>query len=255
MVEMLEKDSIIAKVLQKIKVPSKENLDIPRRNMPQIKRKHMDKFKDWLEDQKIKVKETSIPAKDLKPTQKDFNIKKVKELLDTNSEKLNKMLLVSKDNYILDGHHKWLAHINMDEHKKIKVMQVDLSAQDFLKKTKEFPKVRYKDLQDNEFKNTDPSKKYAITNKVLAKLKNSSSIVKLIKELALKHNKLTPENAVAYARNFEKYHNFKVPTNPKTKKTKMNEEDIILVELEGREEKDWYPVWIDDALGGMYGEY
>jgi len=89
-----------------------------------------------------------------------------------------------------------------------------------------------------------------IVKKVLAKLSEDSfsNHNKWVKDLAKKYKTLTPENAIAYAREFEKYHNFKVPDKPKTKKT----EDMIEVQLESG---DWYPVWIDDNMGGLYGEY
>jgi hypothetical protein len=160
----------LSKVLKKIKIPKKENLDIPRRNMPQIKTKHLDKFKDWVKDQGFKTEKDYIPAKDLKPTQKDFNTKKVFEILNNDPEKLKKTILVSKDNYIIDGHHKWLAHYNIDENKKIDVLKVNLEVEDLLEKAKEFPKVRYKDIDDKVYKKTDPKLKYAICS-ALAKLK------------------------------------------------------------------------------------
>jgi len=139
--------------------------------MPQIKTKHLDKFKDWIKSEGLSAKKESIAAKDLKPTQKDFNIKKVIEILNNdNSEKLKKTILVSKDNFILDGHHKWLAHFNIDENKKIDVLKIDLNVEDLLDKAKEFPKVRYKDLSDNVYKKTDPKLKYAVL-KILTRLK------------------------------------------------------------------------------------
>lgn len=165
------KKKILNKISKKIKIPEKENLDVPRRNMPQIKTKHLDKFKDWIKSQGFSTKKEYIFIKDLKPTQKDFNIKKVVELLNNkDSDKLKKVILVSKDNFILDGHHKWLAHFNMDENKKLEVLKIDLDVKDLLEKAKEFPKVRYKDIEDNIYKKTDPKLKFAIL-KILSRLK------------------------------------------------------------------------------------
>lgn len=185
-------NKILSKVIDKIKIPKKQNLDIPRRNMPQIKTKHIDKFKDWIESEGIQSKETTISPKDLKPTQKDFNTEKVRNILNKELYKLDKLILVSKDGFILDGHHKWLAHFNLNDEKPVKVLQVDLNAEDFLEKAKEFPKVQYKDIKDNTYKNTDPKLKYAsIIKKVRKKIKNSSAInlietkdMELIKEMA-----------------------------------------------------------------------
>jgi Zn finger protein HypA/HybF involved in hydrogenase expression len=145
-------------------IPDEENLGVPRRNMPQIKRKHMEKFIDWLKEEGVKVKEVKIPLTDLKPTQKEFNTQKVHLMMNEDKHKLSKPLFVSKDNYILDGHHRWLAQLNIDDTKKAKCIQVDLDAKEFLDKAKDFDKVRYKDLDDNTFKDTDPNLSYADVN-------------------------------------------------------------------------------------------
>jgi hypothetical protein len=142
-------------------IPKKKSLEVPRRNMPQIKKKHMDKFVNWLEKDGISVKETEIPVMNLKPTQKDFNTQKVHLMMNEDKHKLSKPLLVSSDNYILDGHHKWLAQLNIDEKSKAKCIQVGLKAKDFLEKAKQFSKVKYKDINDNMYEDTDPNLSYA----------------------------------------------------------------------------------------------
>lgn len=70
-----------------------------------------------------------------------------------------------------------------------------------------------------------------------------------------KFKELTPENAIAYTRLCEDYHNFKVPAHPKTYKKKECGSDMIFVELEGKDRSDWHPVWMDDKKGHLYGEY
>lgn len=154
--------------IKDIEVPDDKSLGIPRRNMPQIKKKHLAKFMKWLKDEGITVTNTTIKIKELKPTQKDFNLKKVMETINFNREKLEKPLLISKDNYIIDGHHKWLAHLNLSgKNKSINVMQADLTAKDFLAKARQFSKVKYKDVDDNVYKKIDKKQKYAyIINKV-----------------------------------------------------------------------------------------
>ncbi len=144
-----------------LEIPNKDkNLGIPRRNMPQIKKKHFEKFIEFLKEEGVEVKEVKISPLKLKPTQNEFNMGKV-QLMGPDKEKLKKPLLVSSDNYILDGHHKWLANLNLDEKKDVSCIKVNLKAKDFLDKAKEFDKVRYKDINDNTFKETDPKLAYA----------------------------------------------------------------------------------------------
>lgn len=75
---------------------------------------------------------------------------------------------------------------------------------------------------------------------------------KKVKDLAKKYPKLTEENAIEYAREWESYHKFKVPNNPKTKKYNDRGTEIIEVELANGH---WYPVWHAPSYGGLYGEY
>jgi len=75
---------------------------------------------------------------------------------------------------------------------------------------------------------------------------------KKVKDLAKKYPKLNEENAIEYAREWESYHNFKVPNKPKTKKYKDRGTEIIEVQLA---DGNWYPVWHDPDYGGLYGEY
>jgi hypothetical protein len=230
--QMDKKISLVKKISNKLKIPKKDNLGIPRRNMPQIKNKHMDSLQNWLENEEISYKEVLIPAKKLKPTQKDFNTKKVEILLKNDeNKKLEKALLVSKDFYILDGHHKWLANLNLDENKKIKCIQVDLDIVNFLKKIKEFPKTRYKDLKDNTFKTTDPKLKYAskrkkLIAKILAKLnlinlKDENRIRELVNSnsydilIDLARNKNIPKDvAVVLSKNKEEDVKIELLNNP-----------------------------------------
>lgn len=76
-----------------------------------------------------------------------------------------------------------------------------------------------------------------------------------LRNLSKKLNKLTPENAIEYARAIQKWHRFEVPENPNTKKVKEHGTDIIYVELDGHKEKDWLPVWWDSMFSGLYAEY
>ena len=45
--------------------------------------------------------------------------------------------MVSKDGYVIDGHHRWLAHYNLD--RKMPVIEINLDIEDALDKMHEFP--------------------------------------------------------------------------------------------------------------------
>ena len=110
-----------------------DNLGIPRDQMPQFKGKPQpgtpaadmevdDKgevdteplFKKMLEEKGIKVVQTEIPSDKLKATQKDLVGAKVVGMmgaLEENPEhpSITAPIYVSRDGYVIDGHHRWAA--------------------------------------------------------------------------------------------------------------------------------------------------
>lgn len=89
---------------------SHKTFHVPRDQMPQIESAHV---KDFLKSIGHPYDIELVPTKDLIPTQGEFNFDKVKGM-DVNS--MCKPILVSEDNYVLDGHHRWLANHNIGDH-------------------------------------------------------------------------------------------------------------------------------------------
>jgi hypothetical protein len=110
-----------------------DNLGIPRDEMPQFKgtatpgsrAASMDAdasgevdtepvFREMLQQKGIKVLQTEVPADKLKATQKDLVGAKVVGMMgalekDPNHEKITAPIYVSRDGYVIDGHHRWAA--------------------------------------------------------------------------------------------------------------------------------------------------
>jgi hypothetical protein len=120
------------------------SLDLPRGSMPQITQANTMEFIDWLENQGIVVQFLSMPVALLKSAQKEVDSKKVVAL--QNSQSIStKPFIISKDNYIFDGHHRWLALLNRDPHFSVDTYRVNLPLKDLLTKAREFPKTIYID--------------------------------------------------------------------------------------------------------------
>lgn len=113
-------------------VPNKnKSLDMQRRSLPQIDLKALLKDKDFL------ISKRSLRTKDLIPTQKHFNDDKVNGMIAAHES--GKMagkpfggVIVSKDNYIIDGHHRALAAHNTTG--AVDVVQIDDNIDDALEK-------------------------------------------------------------------------------------------------------------------------
>lgn len=142
------------------------NLGIPREDMPQFKGKPqpgtpaadmpVDKngevdtepiFKKMLADRGIKVLDTEIPSDALKATQSELVGSKVAGMTkalekDPNHEKITAPIYVSRDGYVVDGHHRWAAvtsnAIKNGEPANMKVRVIDMDAKDIIPMANKF---------------------------------------------------------------------------------------------------------------------
>lgn len=145
-------------LLETIFVP-KGNLGIPRRNMPQIEDSDQKEFFSYMKKNGGGVSKEKIKATLIKPIQKEIRADIVKQLVKKDSKKLQKPLIVSKDNFLLDGHHRWLALLNIDKDIEVQVVKIGLPMKKLLDLARKFPKVVYKDVNNKQFDDIDPKLK------------------------------------------------------------------------------------------------
>lgn len=119
-----------------------------RHAMPQIK--DFDAFIKDLEDNGIAVETLSIPPGELKPTQGNFNEQKVKGMIENGSWS-SKPIVSSDDDFVLDGHHRWLSAAQVN--KPIRSRVIGMPIEELLDFVKGKPYVETRDL--NESKATD----------------------------------------------------------------------------------------------------
>lgn len=123
----------------KIKIPKRGYF--PRNKMPQLG--PVDKFLENLKRHNIEHDRVTIDSSKLKPLQSEFDIDAVRSVMDQ-PRKTKSAIVISKDNYILDGHHRWLAHYNLGT--DTPTIKVDMPAVELLKKVKSFENTSYKDI-------------------------------------------------------------------------------------------------------------
>jgi len=114
--------------------------------MPQIPAKQLPEFIAWLELKGVGVRTGRKAVEDLKATQKEINSEKVQSMRGKNLG--NAPIIVSKEGYVLDGHHRWAALLADDPKNLINVVQVGLPIRTLLKVGFDFPGVFVKDLDD-----------------------------------------------------------------------------------------------------------
>jgi hypothetical protein len=114
-------------------------------------------FVDFLKKEKIKVTEPAdnepVPVGKLKATQKEIKAGKTFGIAEAyfkgKYDPTDAPIIVSSDNYILDGHHRWSAMLTADPEAKMKVRRIHLPMKEVLEKSFSMPGVYRMDLQDN----------------------------------------------------------------------------------------------------------
>ena len=144
-----------------------DNQGIPREEMPQFKGKAVegsraagmetDKdgevdtepvFREMLKEKGVKVLQTEVPADKLKATQKDLVGEKVIGMMgalekDPTHPKITAPIYVSRDGYVIDGHHRWAAIVahnakNPDNPIPMKTTVIDMDIKDAIPMANKF---------------------------------------------------------------------------------------------------------------------
>lgn len=118
----------------KINLAKKRTMCIQRLDMPVIAADQVKDLQSMLLEVGIKFRYITIPAYKLKPVQKEIYLdKSAKDILKRGQYKTKVYLrnystiTVSKDLYIVDGHHRWLSAMLINPKMSIKVFQIGLA--------------------------------------------------------------------------------------------------------------------------------
>ena len=109
--------------------------EIERKDMPQVRGKDMPDMLKAFDDNGIAYRRGKVAVSLLKPTQEDGIASKVDAIATgLQSGKTFSPIVVSKDGWIMDGHHRWLAQkkVNGDNY-SMEVVMVMLPKMDALK--------------------------------------------------------------------------------------------------------------------------
>jgi ribosomal protein S18 acetylase RimI-like enzyme len=127
----------------KIQKPDeKDTMGIKRAEMPQVATKDYPEFIDYLKDNGAHFTKDTVSPDSLKAIQGEFSDQGIEKAL--MKQHIKKPSIVSSDNYIIDGHHRWLAAMNTGQ--KVDIFRVDKPGKELLQLVKDFPKTTYKDI-------------------------------------------------------------------------------------------------------------
>lgn len=129
------------------------HLNIERRDMPQIETRYLPELFKWIKSTGVKIHSEKVVIGKLNPSQKTVNHRAIKKLMIEKPKKLHKPLIISKDNYLLDGHHRAFAILNLNKEERVDALRIDLNALDALELLRQFDKTVYKNKNNKVFKN------------------------------------------------------------------------------------------------------
>lgn len=108
-----------------------------RSQMPQIPEANKNTYLNYFKNRGISVKPKVVKLSSLRLTQNEINKVKVWKLMQAireNKKRFRSMpkIIVSADNYIVDGSHRFVAALNLDEWDEIEVWKIDLPIKEIL---------------------------------------------------------------------------------------------------------------------------
>lgn len=117
---------------------------IPRREMPQIAAADHKDYLYHLKQHGVLTTHETVPAHTLNPTQKNFDADKVKQMSLKTAADPKKPILITRDNDILDGHHRWKKLLDYNQNSNIRAIRLNTNTAHAIEVSKKFPKVFYK---------------------------------------------------------------------------------------------------------------
>lgn len=145
-------DEDFINLLQELKIVKprvKDTLGVPRNKMPQIARQHYDEYFEYMKEHGVTFVKQTIPVKDIKATQKEFSDAGViKSVLKGKIRTKIKPVIISSDNFIIDGHHRWLATLNISPNERVDVVRASAKGKEVLQLTLKFKRVTFKTIYE-----------------------------------------------------------------------------------------------------------
>ena len=190
----------------KYKSKMHHNIGKSRDEMPQIDDKNLADFILHFGNKDVSVKKIKISLGKLKPAQNELDSKKIYNIFANsfNDDFEKKTYIISKDNYLLDGHHNWAAQLELnDESEKVSAYKINLPIKQLIKRSNMLSLSKKKDINDNIIKKSkyinidgefnsldDLSKSFCellnIDNR--PKLRNSENLIKTFFEIEKSFN-------------------------------------------------------------------
>lgn len=144
-----QNDKLKSRIEERVTLPKAgKKLGLKRTEMPQITHKMHKEFFAFLKDKGVSTTQKRIDPNELKPSQTQFSKQKIEGMMKSieDGSYKPKPIIVSKDNYVIDGHHNWIAHMNLN--RDMLIAKVDVAAKELFDLMHEFPKSYTKKVHE-----------------------------------------------------------------------------------------------------------
>lgn len=121
---------------------------IPRHHLPQIPAEERERFREYLLGHNVKNKWAKIAISSLRPIQQAVKKDKV-EFFKDHPEKLEEPLIISKEGFILDGHHRYIAQKELDPQAKMNCLVCNCSIKNLIELGLEFDGAEVKTMDES----------------------------------------------------------------------------------------------------------
>lgn len=133
----------------------KQTLGVPRVEMPQLGNASgaVERFVAQLRAAGVEVTDVTAAVGNLKATQREANPDKIAGMVEQIrlggefAHRAKAPLLVSRDGYVLDGHHRWMALAEIDPKTQIPVRRIDLPVREALARLLASPEAERKPVE------------------------------------------------------------------------------------------------------------
>jgi len=177
-------------MLSELFIP-KYSLNIDRSALPQVKTADVQDYLRWMTKQKhIHSTQTRLPANHLTPSQGHFNKAKIEHFLTLDRKDLDQPIIISSDYIILDGHHRYLALLNMDPYAQVPVYKMSVNFPELLKATQEYPKSFTKSVVESFRSLTESVEKHSVLTfgRINPPTAGHAKLVHKVHEVAQEHH-------------------------------------------------------------------
>lgn len=120
-----------------------KSLDKKRGHMPQV---DSSGFAKYLNKNGVSVKKKFVFAHKLIPTQNNFNEDKIESMMDDDID--NRSIFISKDFYVLDGHHYFISKYNRNKGCSILCNIADVDIETLIEFAHNYEDVQYKTVNE-----------------------------------------------------------------------------------------------------------